>query len=144
MTGYYLVLDGFREELESTQFVNIVTEGLGDEIDLSKQTIFPLSHIHITDFAPKGNIVEFSLELYCMDIVDISDTEYQANKTEVLNTQYNVLLRVYESLRRGLLRDKGIEVVGFGATKFEQAYENLLTGWRANITVMIPNDMSIC
>ena len=143
MTGYYLVLDKLRAELLSNVFVSNVTHGLGDEIDLNKQTIFPLSHIDIISATPAGNAVEFSVEIYAMDIVDIGDTSLD-NKVEVLNTQYNVLLRLYESLRRGTLWDNDIEISSISIEFFEQAFENYLAGARASLTILIPNHMSIC
>jgi hypothetical protein len=60
MTGYYLVLDKLRAELLSNVFVSNVTHGLGDEIDLNKQTIFPLSHIDIISATP--------CRIFCRDI----------------------------------------------------------------------------
>lgn len=143
MTGYYLVLDQLMAELKSYPFVNNVTEGLGDEIDLSKQTIFPLSHVNILSANPIDNIVEFSIDVYAMDIVDISDTDLD-NKIEVLNTQYNVLLRLYESLRRGDLWDRGIQLTSMNIEFFEQAYENYIAGCRGTLTIAVPNHMSIC
>ncbi len=143
MTGYYLVLDKLTEELKSSPFVSIVTEGLGDEIDLSKQTIFPLSHINILTATPIDNIVEFSVDIYSMDVVDFSDNG-KDNKIEVLNTQYNVLLRLYESLRRGDLWDDGLDITSVSIEFFEQAYDNYLAGVRGSFTIQIPNHMSRC
>lgn len=143
MTGYFLVLDKLTEELNSSPFVSIVTEGLGDEIDLSKQTIFPLSHINIISATPIDNIVEFNVDVYAMDIVDFSDNDID-NKIEVLNTMYNVILRLYESLRRGDLWDSGLNEVSVSIEFFEQAYENYLAGARGSFIIQIPNHMSIC
>lgn len=144
MTGYYKVLDGLRNELLSNPFVNVVTDGLGDDIDLSKQTIFPLSHIVILTAQPIDNIVTFTVDVYCMDIVDIDDIGSPVNLHDVLNTQYNVCLRMYSSLRRGDLWDDGIEISSINLESFEQAYENYLAGWRMSLTVEVPNHMSIC
>ncbi len=143
MTGYFLVLDKLTEELNSSPFVSIVTEGLGDEIDLSKQTIFPLSHINIISATPIDNIVEFNVDIYAMDIVDFSDNGLD-NKIEVLNAQYNVILRLYESLRRGDLWEGGLEITSVSIEFFEQAYDNYLAGARGSFTIQIPNHMSIC
>lgn len=143
MTGYYLVLDSLMDHLNNSEFVSEVTEGLGDEIDLSKQTIFPLSHVNIISCTPIDNIVEFNVDIYSMDIVDISDNEID-NKVEVLNTQYNVLLRLYDSLRRGQLWDQGVQVASINIDFFEQAYDNYLAGVRGSFIIQVPNHMSIC
>ena len=144
MTGYHLLRDSLINELQSNPFVNVVSEGLGDEIDLSKQTIFPLSHIVILDATPNNNIVTFNVEVYCVDIVDISDEGISDNKQDVINTQYNVGLRLYESLRRGALWTSGLEQTSMKMERLEQAFENLLAGWKISVSIMIPNHMSIC
>jgi hypothetical protein len=144
MEGYNLLRDTIISELESIPFVNVVTDGLGDEIDLSKQTIFPLAHLVILSAQPSGNAVTCNFELYCLDIVDISDNGTTDNKHDVLNTQYNVGLRMYESLRRGHLWEEKLEVSSWSMDLIEQAYENFLAGWKISASVLIPNHMSKC
>ena len=143
MEGYSLLYNKLFEALDSMPFVNIVTEGLSDEIDLSKQTIFPLAHIVINTATPIDNAVTFNVTIYAMDIVDISD-DGRNNKVDVMNTQYNVLLRLSEQLRRGNLWSDKIEVETFSMIAFEQAYENFLAGWQSNMKLVIPNHMTIC
>ena len=116
---------------------------MGDEIDLNKQTLFPLSYMVMETATPDGNAVQFTFTLYAMDIVDISDSGIN-NKHSVMNTQYNILLRLYEDLRRGDLWDNKVQLVGFSMTAFEQAYANLLAGWSASISLYVPNHMTIC
>ncbi len=141
--GYALVYTKLKETLNNNPLVNLVSEGLTDEIDLKKQTIFPLAHIVINSATFIDNAVEFQIDLYCMDIVDISDDGVD-NKIDVMNTQYNILLRLYEDLRRGNLWDDKLEISTMNITAFEQAYENYLAGWSASINVLIPNHMTIC
>ncbi len=141
--GYALVYTKLKETLNNNPLVNLVSEGLTDEIDLKKQTIFPLAHIVINSATFIDNAVEFQIDLYCMDIVDISDDGVD-NKIDVMNTQYNILLRLYEDLRRGNLWDDKLEISTMNITAFEQAYENYLAGWSASISVLIPNHMTIC
>ena len=141
--GYALVYTKLKETLNNNPLVNLVSEGLTDEIDLGKQTIFPLAHIVINSATFIDNAVEFQIDLYCMDIVDISDDGVD-NKIDVMNTQYNILLRLYEDLRRGNLWDEKLEISSMSVTAFEQAYENYLAGWSASISVLIPNHMTIC
>lgn len=141
--GYALVYTKLKETLNNNPLVNLVSEGLTDEIDLGKQTIFPLAHIVINSATFIDNAVEFQIDLYCMDIVDISDDGVD-NKIDVMNTQYNILLRLYEDLRRGNLWDEKLEISSMNVTAFEQAYENYLAGWSASISVLIPNHMTIC
>ena len=141
--GYSLVYNTIKEHMENNPLVNEFGEGMGDEIDLSKQTIFPLNYMVMETATPDGNAVQFTFTLYAMDIVDISDDGVN-NKHSVMNTQYNVLLRLYEELRRGDLWDNKIQLVGFHMQAFEQSYSNLLAGWSASISLYVPNHMTIC
>ena len=52
MKEFYDLIDKLYEELNSNDFVNTVTFGNIMDVDLAKQSIFPLSHINIHgDFA---------------------------------------------------------------------------------------------
>ena len=141
--GYSLVYNTIRDTMKASPFVNHFGEGMGDEIDISKQTLFPLSYMVMESATPDENAVQFTFTLYAMDIVDISDSGID-NKHSVMQTQYNVLLRLYEDLRRGDLWDKKIQLVGFTMQAFEQRFANYLAGWSASVTLYVPNHMTIC
>jgi len=143
MDGYFKILDAIKSELETYAFVNSITHGLGDSIDLSKQTIFPLVHTMILDATPDKNIVTFNVRVWVLDIVDINKDGVN-NLDYVHNNMYNVALRLYESLRRGDLWDVGLEVSSARLNAIERAYENYLAGWQVDMAIMIPNHMSIC
>lgn len=141
--GYSFVYNTIKETLLSNPMVNSFGEGMGDEIDLSKQTIFPLSYMVMETATPDENAVQFTFTLYAMDIVDIKD-DANDNKHDVMNTQYNVLLRLYEDLRRGILWDQKMQLVSFSMQAFEQRFANYLAGWSASVTLYVPNHMTIC
>ena len=48
--GFYLITQTIKDQLLLDENVNTVTTGDLTEIDLSKQTIFPLSHIIINSY----------------------------------------------------------------------------------------------
>ena len=52
--AYYLVTQTLKDTLLLDENVNTVTTGDLTEIDLSKQTIFPLTHIIINNVTIKG------------------------------------------------------------------------------------------
>ena len=49
MKGFYNVTDKLKDTLLAEPFVNTVTFGSLDDVDLNKQTIFPLSHIIVNN-----------------------------------------------------------------------------------------------
>ena len=151
MTGYYTVLDKLKTELDSSPFVNTVTEGSIFDVDLNKQTIFPLSHIMVNNASLEENVIRFNISLMAMDIVDINKDETtdvfrgNDNTQDVHNTQLAVLQRVYEVMRRGTLYSDNYQIDGNpNCEPFAERFENYLAGWTMTFDVLVPNEMSIC
>lgn len=151
MQSYYNILDKIKTELLQDNFVNTVTQGDIFDIDLSKQTIFPLSHIIVNNATRNEGIFTFSLSVIVMDIVDISDEETvdnflgNDNEQDVLNTQLSVGARLIEMLDRGDLRNDNYALSGTPSFEpFTERFENYLAGWTVSFDIDIPNDMTIC
>ena len=151
MTGYYNLLTKIKEHLDSDALVNTVTQGDIFEVDLNKQTIFPLVHIIVNSVQFVNNVQQANVSIMAMDIVDISKDETTSlfdgndNELDVLNTQLAILNRVYEMLRRGDLYDDSFQVTGApNCEPFIDRFENKLAGWTMTFDVLFPNDMTIC
>jgi hypothetical protein len=151
MTGYYKVLELIKWFFDNDPLVNTTTEGDIFEVDLNKQTIFPLVHLMTNNVTFETNVVRYNLSLIAMDIVDISKSEttdiYRGNdnQQDVLNTQLAILNRVYDQMRHGNLYDLDFEVDGNpNLEPFTERFENLLAGWTMTFDVLIPNEMTIC
>ena len=150
MTAYYDILNTIKAQLEADVFVNTVTQGDIFDVDLSKQTIFPLSHIMVNSVNRESNILRFSVTVMCMDIVDKSKEETtdifrgNDNEQDVLNTQLAVSLRMLEIFDRGdnvrTFRIDGDPTI----EPFTERFENYLAGWAVTFDVLVPNDMTIC
>jgi len=151
MQAYYNILQKIKESLEADLNVNTVTTGDIFDIDLAKQTIFPLSHVMVNSATKNGNTYTFSLSVMLMDIVDISNEpttdKFRGNDNEqdVLNTQLAVGARLVEMLERGAYRDGNYALNGSPTFEpFTERFENYLAGWALSFSVDIPNDMTIC
>ena len=151
MKGFYNLIDTIKTELETIPFVNTVSQGDIYEVDLAKQTIFPLSHIIVNNANFEDKIIRFNVSLICMDIVDInnedSTTVYIGNDNvqDVLNQQLIVCQRVYESAKRGNLYNTFFQVDGIASCEpFTERFENFLAGWTMTFDVIVQNEMSIC
>ena len=96
--GFYLLTETIKTNLLADENVNTVTTGDITKIDLSKQTIYPLSHIIINNVSQEDQILRFNISVFCMDIVDVSKEEttdiFRGNDNEhdVLNTQLQLLI----------------------------------------------------
>ena len=151
MTGFYNVTKKIKDALNAEPFVNTVSYGSLDDIDLDKQTIFPLSHIIVNNCNVASNTMTFNISILAMDIVDESKDEVtdifvgNDNEQDVLNTQLEVLNRVVAILQRGDLYTDLFQVDGaVGCEPFVDRFENKLAGWAATFDVLVKNDMTIC
>ena len=63
MTGFYDITTKIKETLESEPFVNTVTYGNIDDVDLNKQNIFPLSHIVVNNTNIDDKVINFSISV---------------------------------------------------------------------------------
>ena len=149
--GFYNLTDRLKEELLKDAFVNTVTYGNIFEVDLNRQTIFPLSHFIVNNVVDRDNTLVFSISLLCMDIVDESKEDTvdgfvgNDNEQDVLNTQLAVANRIGAMLKRGDLYREQYQLDGdISLEPFVDRFENKLAGWTATFNVIIPNDMSIC
>lgn len=151
MTGFYNITDKIKDTLAAEPFVNTVTYGSLDDVDLNKQTIFPLSHIIVNNCNVANNTLTFNISVLAMDVVDESKAEVEDdfvgndNEQDVLNTQLAVLNRLIAILQRGDVYTDKYQVVGtVGCEPFVDRFENKLAGWVATFDVVVENDMTIC
>ena len=151
MTGFYRVLELIKWHFDNDPLVNTTTEGDIFEVDLNKQTIFPLVHLMTNNVSFETNVVRYNLSLIAMDIVDISKKATadvyvgNSNEQDVLNTQLAILNRCYDQLLHGNLWDLEFVVDGNPTCEpFTERFENYLAGWTMTFDVLIPNEMTIC
>ena len=151
MNGFYRVLDTIKDTLQADTNCNTVTYGDITQIDLSKQTIFPLSHIIVNSVTSGENIMTFNLSILSMDIVNVSKDEVtdlflgNDNEQDVLNTQLTVLNKVIQKLRIGSLYSDKYQVQGdVSIEPFRDRFENQIAGWTATMDVIIENDVNVC
>jgi hypothetical protein len=138
----YKIIKEIKDALLDEPFVNTVTEGDIFEIDLNKQTMFPLSHIIINQATHQGNVLSFNITILLMDIINQKD---DSNKVDIWNTQLLVATRVLNRLNRGDLRDVFFELTGNPTYEpFTERFENDLAGWAITFDVLVRNDVTVC
>lgn len=147
--GFYNLIDTVKEELLDSPFVNTVTYGALDRVDLNKKTIFPLSHFMVNSVSYDENILTYNVSLLCMDIVDESKDNVtdifvgNDNEQDIFNTQQAVIIRVLDSLKRGDLHTNLYQLEGNpNIEPFVDRFENRLAGWAVTFDIQVLNDMS--
>ena len=146
--AFYRVTQTIKDELVSNVNVNTVTYGDITRIDLSKQTIFPLSHIMVNNVTQQERVLIFNLTVFNMDIVDYSKEATtdifldNDNEQDVLNTQLAVANRMIEKLRSGTLYLDKYQLDGSASCEpFMDRFENQSAGWATTFTILVQNDI---
>ena len=67
--AFYNTLDKIKEQLLADPNVKTVTTGDITEVDLDKQTIFPLAHIVVNNVTLNGSTILFNVSTLVMDVV---------------------------------------------------------------------------
>lgn len=149
--GYYQITQTIKTNLLADENVNTVTTGDIFDIDLSKQTIFPLSHIIVNSATIQEQVLNFNITVMSMDIVDQSKDEVtdvfvgNNNEQDIINTQLAVVNKLVGLLSKGnLYRDKyqldGDAICEF----FYERFENQMAGVACTFDVLISNDINVC
>lgn len=151
MKGFYSVTEKIKNTLAAEPFVNTVSFGGIDDVDLNKQNIYPLSHVMVNNVTVQEKTLLFNMSILAMDIVDVSNDETtnifvgNDNEQDVLNTQLAILTRIATILKRGDLYVDKYQLQGdMNCEPFVDRFENKLAGWTGTFDVVIQNDMTIC
>lgn len=154
MKTYYKLIDALYTYLNGNISIHTVTFGDLLEVDLSKQSIFPLAHIGISNITFQEYIMTVSLNVIVMDMVD-EDKDNKLDKVDphlgldnthdIHNTLLNVMNGLQSSLRRGGMYDANYEIEGNPVAQlFEDRFENKVTGWSMTVNINMPNnDMAL-
>lgn len=152
MIQFYDLLDKIKDELRLNPNVFTVTYGDIFKVDLDKTTIYPISHLNVSNVTISDRTMVFNLQILCLDIVDYNKNEEQndafygnTNLHDILNTQLGVVNDIVSKLKRGsLFSSNMINVEDVSVDPFYDRFENELAGWGATISIEVPNNISIC
>jgi len=149
--GYYQITDTLKTNLLADENVNTVTTGDIFDVDLSKQTIFPLAHIVVNSVSIQEQVLLFNITVMAMDVVDQSKDEttdvFRGNNNEqdILNTQLAVVNKLVSVLRGGTLYQNQYQLQGDASCEFfYERFENQMAGVACTFDVLIANDINIC
>lgn len=134
----YNVLKKVRDILESDTLLYKVTEGDLFEVDLSKQTIFPLGHFMLGNVTQSSYSMTFELSVMFADIIEEDDSNY----VDVWNRTLTSARRFVEFLRR----DDNLFKVSDDVLHepFRDRFHNKLGGFMTTVNIEVPNETAIC
>lgn len=146
----YRLIDSLKTELLSNDFCNEVTVGEMTELDLQKQTKFPLANITINSVTHNEFSLSFDVTIVNVDIVEVSKDEPENliynndNLLYIWSNQMYVINRLLMKMKSFALTEN-IELVGTPVSEFiNKEFENMLGGVSTNLMLEVGNGISVC
>ena len=149
--SYYSSIKAINDFIKADGITNTVTNGDIFEVDLAKQTIFPLAHIIVNSVAIGERLVTLNISILFMDFVGqsksakINGIDKNSREVDVLNTQLELAKRLIAGLQRGDLQSDGFEIItDANCEPFVERFETNLAGWAVTFDMHESNTMTIC
>lgn len=143
--NFYELIDLIKKIIDNNEFTNKITFGDLSDVDLNKETTFPLLHLMIDQVTIQPQTMEYRINVIAADIVDkmqydidgVEDFYGNDNVQDIMATQLKVTTMLVNALRQLDLVDNNFtrlqdEPV---ATPFKDRFENEIAGWETTITL---------
>ena len=154
----------------------ISTTSVGDiwQVDLEKNTKFPLLHINPTNVSTGDSQLTYNFKIFIMDMVT-EKSDWITNRNEIVSPTINEFTKLVKTLSNeqdvlnetlqvctdfiGMLRHssrqslQGVNDINdpiyftqdqFTIEPFSERFDNLCCGWVFNIGVLVQNDFQTC
>ena len=151
MNSFYNIIDKIKEVIVTEPFNNEITFGDIADIDLKKQSLFPLSHVMVNNSTINNNYITFNITIFFMDLVDISNEQvtdlYRGNdnRQDILNTQLALATRVIRVLQKSDLYKDKFELINPATCEpFTERFDNMLCGWAVTFDCGTNDEMTYC
>ena len=134
------------------QHLNIHTVTSGDiwEIDLEKNTLYPLFHINPENVTVSVNTRTFNFQLFVMDLVE----PHESNEQEVMSDCLEIMNDIIAIYKHGEILYGYNDVAGeeqryfidddFTIEPFTERFDNAVTGWVMSFAITIENELNSC
>jgi len=153
MNAYSQLLIYIKELADADPFVNTVTQGNYDELDLDKGNVFPILHVTITGGSfNNGSTIVFNIEIACLQQRDVntelnSDKFYgQSNEIDNMNETLAVLNRLWLNMFRDFAENNITASENPVLNIIEdKTTTNNIEGWNLVFEVEVPNTtLNLC
>ena len=143
--------------------INTTTTGDIHDIDLSKNTLFPLMHITPVNVGTTRSTLNYEFQIFVMDLVsqDLDWTENAIQSAAFLNNEQEVLSSTLQtsidivSIFRNSVFQSSQQINDINAPilfsegeisfdPFTERFDNALTGWVFNIVINVENSFQTC
>ena len=152
MNTYSELLRYLRFLGEEDAFVNTITQGDFNDVDVDKKNIFPLLHISIGNASfPSHSVIRYDVQIGCFDIRDVNKEittdkfTKQDNEIDNLNETLATINRLWLKMSKDF-EDNNITASDAPSCEIHTFVRmNTLDGWILTFQVDVPNTMlSLC
>ena len=134
------------------KFINTTTVGDIYDIDLEKETKFPLMHINPTSVTTGANQLNYNFQIFVMDLVsekeDWKPEPPNAPNTSTTHNLSNISIFRNSKWQAQLSLDINAPVYftdsEYTLEPFSERFDNLLTGWVFQLSIVVQNDFQSC
>ena len=152
MNSYSQLLKYLKKLGDEDVFINTVTQGDFEDIDINKKNIFPLEHISIGNASfPSYSVIRYDVQLGVFDIRDINK-EINTDKFNDNDNEQDNLNETLSSINRMWLKmskdfeDNNITASDNPSLEIQTfTRKNLIDGWIMTFQIDVPNIiLSLC
>ena len=160
--SYNNVIDTLKQLGVEHNQIHTTTTGDIFDIDLSKNTKFPLFHINPVNVSTGQATLTYNFQLFVMDAVsekedwtnaNFQSADYLSNEQEVLSDCLQICTDIIGMFRHSKWQSQlALDIdapVYFGEGEFtlepfNERFDNMLTGWTFEIGIIVHNDFQTC
>lgn len=142
-----MLYEVFEEAFKLEPQLNTITFGDIFEVDLAKNSIYPIMHVSTDTASYDTGSLTYSFQIIVMDLVNKDEN----NEHDVLSDTLEVIGNIISHIRNSALVS---EVDDFRNTirlqdsiscePFTERFDNEVTGWTANISIEVEFNASAC
>ena len=153
MLGFYQITERLYD-LFVEQGFNTITIDEEQDIDLKRQSIYPLAHIIPNSSGFQNNTNSFGFILIVLDLTDFNKKNPRDenlmlygidNRQDILHSLFEKLRNVTEGFSRGDSFTEKMQItLPLGVDPFIAEFDNVLTGWSTQVTITVPSNATVC
>ena len=156
MSKLYDIIDKLKETGVALPSIRTITFGNLEDVDIKRQTIFPLIHIVPGTATLNGSTISWAFQIHAMDLIDFNKDDLNDmddpfhgtdNMQDVLSDMVQQLSIMVDKIKRGASFGT-YEIVGSQTmTPFFDKTGNSLAGYTLSVTINSPSasvDDGIC
>tara|TARA_R110002050_G_scaffold554_3_gene4039 strand:+ start:1097 stop:1534 length:438 start_codon:yes stop_codon:yes gene_type:complete len=136
---YNNVIDSLKAIGEKHLIIKKVESGDLHEMDLEKNTKYPLMFINPLDVTAAINTLTYNYQIFICDLVHADRDNEQEVISDSLQIAIDVISMIREEQYEGLFTTDD-----FNLEMFTERFDNALAGWTFTLPITVENDFNTC